>query len=518
LRSRTRDTLAALAALVALVGVSSLVRGGVPAAHAETLKVDIVNTSFVPPELSVAVGDTVTWTNKDPDTHSVVGGPMNSPDIPEGGSFSYTFAEAGDIRYSCRFHPYMEGVVHVGTGTGAAPPETGADHGADHAEGDMTAATTTTAPLPPPPRPAGTALGDGTHLAPLTTRADGVKVVHLHMTRVAWTVRPGLVKEAYTFNGTVPGPVIRVAEGDRVRIVVKNDLPIATGVHWHGMILPNAQDGVPGITQPAIRPGQTYVYEWTAVATGTHWYHAHSSGDDIGRGLYGVLEVVPKAGELPADRDYRLVVGDTNLGFVFNGHSFPATTRLAARVGERVHIRLVDAGDQSHPIHLHGMTFDVVAQDGIPDPHPRRMDTLLISPGQTFDIVATPTVEGAWLLHCHIFAHSHETTHDEAAMDSGTGGMTGLVTVLDVAPAPPPPPSTTAVTTTTPTTRSAPPPEPSSPLAASPAVARRSSSSRRTGVVLALALLAAAIGSARVATRRHATRRAGARKGGSAGA
>src|SRR4029079_2304462 len=142
----------------------------------------------------------------------------------------------------------------------------------------------------------GTDLGDGTVLAPFTY--DGaVKVFHLDMAPTTIEVAPGVTKPAYAFNGVVPGPVLRVNQGDRVRIVVTNDLPFATAVHWHGMILPNDQDGVPGITQPFIEPGTTYTYEWTAVATGTHWYHSHTSGRHIGKGLYGALEVVPKVGD-----------------------------------------------------------------------------------------------------------------------------------------------------------------------------------------------------------------------------
>lgn len=308
-----------------------------------------------------------------------------------------------------------------------------------------THATTTTSPSTPvsaagvaaPPR--GKALGDGTFLAPFTDR-NGVKVFQLTMMPLSWEVEPGKVFEAYTFNGLVPGPVIRVNEGDRVRVVVKNTLPISTGVHWHGMILPNAQDGIPGLTQRSIDPGQTYTYEWTAVATGTHWYHSHSSGSDIGRGLYGALEVVPKSGDFKADRDYRLIVGDTNLGFVLNGKSYPYTTPLAARVGEKVRFRLIGAGDQSHPMHLHGMPFTLVAQDGIPIEHPMKMDTLLISAGQTFDIIAEPTIEGRWLLHCHIFAHTHKPEMDPSHSMTGpvgqiAAGMTGITTSLDVSPA-----------------------------------------------------------------------------------
>jgi FtsP/CotA-like multicopper oxidase with cupredoxin domain len=198
------------------------------------------------------------------------------------------------------------------------------------------------------------------------------------------------------------------------------------------MILPNDQDGVPGLTQPYIEPGETYTYEWTAVATGTHWYHSHSSGRHIGKGLYGALEVVPKTGDFPADRDYRLLLGDTDLGFVINGRMFPSTTTLETKVGETVHLRIINTGDQVHAIHLHGTPFEVVAQDGNRIAVPAKMDTLTISPGQTFDLLAKEPNEGKWLLHCHIFAHSHMAMDEHEGDDTG---MTGMVTILDVAPA-----------------------------------------------------------------------------------
>jgi hypothetical protein len=147
-------------------------------------------------------------------------------------------------------------------------------------------------------------------------------------------------------------------------------------------------------------------------------------GRQIGRGLYGALEVTPKLGDFRADRDYHLFFGDTDLGFVINGRSFPNTIPLQSKVGERVHLRLFNAGDQAHPVHLHGFPFQVMAQDGIPLTYPQKMDTLLVSPGQTFDVLIVPQTPGRWLLHCHIFSHSE-----------GDNGMTGLVTTLDVADA-----------------------------------------------------------------------------------
>jgi len=507
----------AIAALLS-IGVWTAVQS-----HAATSTVTIQNFAFNPPDLTVHVGDTVTWTNQDSEVHAPQGGPINSPDLPQGASYSFTFNQLGDVNYICRIHTYMSGVVHVvdagattttAAPTTTAPPSTTATTApsttATTAPGGTTTTTTpgdtttTTAPPPPPPSggpgfqdvpddpsatyPPGTPgatmppptaapstttttappssgpppsyqdvpndpsggqkpgqattvaqhtggsnpndLGDGTQLAPYTNEG-GIKVFHLDMAPTTIEVAPGVTKDAYAFNGIVPGPVLRVNEGDRVRIVVTNHLPFATGVHWHGMILPNDQDGVPGITQPFIEPGETYTYEWTAVATGTHWYHSHTSGRHIGKGLYGALEVVPKTGDFAADRDYRMMLGDTDLGFVINGRQFPSTTPLVAKVGETVHLRVIDTGDQVHAIHLHGVPYDVVAQDGNKLAVPLKMDTLTISPGQTFDLLFKPVNPGKWLLHCHIFAHSHMSSDEPMAGDSG---MTGMVTIVDVAP------------------------------------------------------------------------------------
>lgn len=267
--------------------------------------------------------------------------------------------------------------------------------------------------------------GDGTTLAPHEQGADGIKEFRLLAAPVGWEVEPGKVRSGFAFNGTIPGPTIRVDEGDRVRIIVENRLAEGTGVHWHGMVLPHDQDGVPGITQKAIEPGQSHTYEWTAVSTGTHWYHSHFTGAQVGKGLYGSLEVVPRNGDRLVDRDYRLFIGDTDLGFVFNGKSYPATSPFPALVGERVRIRITNAGEQSHPIHLHGQPFDLVAQDGFDLATPITMDTLLVSTAQTFDIVIAALSPGRWLLHCHIFSHMHR---------AGEHDMTGLVTIFDVLP------------------------------------------------------------------------------------
>jgi FtsP/CotA-like multicopper oxidase with cupredoxin domain len=468
--------------LIALMAVvAAALRLAPSPARAATAEVTIKDFSFKPTETKVKKGDTVTWTNKEASsqTHTVIqddgafssdGNSTNDPnaEVKPGTSFTHTFdRDDTTYGYHCRLHTYMTGKVIVGKGTpaGAAPP-------APPTEEPAPEPTPTSGPLPPLPKglplppplgksapanrtaigpavavpvgrqqaaapapaayaptelPQGVSgrntLGDGTRLMPYTTDKDGVKEFHIRMAPITWTTTPGNTQTAYAFNGTIPGPVIRVNEGDRLRLIVSNNLPVPTSVHWHGMILPNEQDGVPGITQPLITPGTAYTYRWTAVATGSHWYHTHTSGKDEGLGLYGSLEIIPRTGDFPADHDYRVMIGDTYLGLVFNGKGFPYTYPLKAKVGEKVHIRLIDTGDQIHPIHIHGFPFQLVARDGIRLAVPEWMDTTLIGTGQTLDLIWQPMSAGNWLFHCHIFAHAH----DEA-------GMMGLVTVFEVAP------------------------------------------------------------------------------------
>jgi FtsP/CotA-like multicopper oxidase with cupredoxin domain len=284
------------------------------------------------------------------------------------------------------------------------------------------------APVAPQTSQEAVDLGDGTTLAPWNL-VDGQKVFELTLApkKQATTDGPAFLKDALSVNGSIPAPTIKVNQGDKLKIIVNNQMKEGSSIHWHGMDLPNEQDGVPGITQRTIRPGAQHIYEWTAISTGTHWYHSHMGGDQEGRGVFGALIIVPAVDDIPSDRDYTLIFSDGPLGFVINGKSFPSTTRLAARVGERVRIRLIGAGPEMiHSVHLHLGYFEVVAQDGNRLPQPFKADTQLLGIGQTFDLIWVPTRTGAWMLHCHIFSHSETSA-----------GMTGMVTLIDVAEANP---------------------------------------------------------------------------------
>ncbi|HET7565597.1 MAG TPA: multicopper oxidase domain-containing protein, partial [Gemmatimonadaceae bacterium] len=141
--------------------------------------------------------------------------------------------------------------------------------------------------------PAKTAGKGNQLLAPRLER--GVKVFELTARPIKWEVTPGQMADAWAYNDQVPGPQIRVREGDRVRIVLHNELPESTSIHFHGLEIPNDQDGVTFITQPPVKPGASYTYEFTVPNSGSHMYHSHhNSAKQVGMGLLGAFIVEPK--------------------------------------------------------------------------------------------------------------------------------------------------------------------------------------------------------------------------------
>lgn len=253
---------------------------------------------------------------------------------------------------------------------------------------------------------------------------DGVKIFELTAKKIQWETEPGKFVEAWAYNDQVPGPQIRVREGDRVKLVLHNQLPESTAVHCHGLELPNDQDGVPFITQPPIKPGQTYTYEFTVPNAGSHMYHSHhNSTKQVGLGLLGALIVEPKV-KGPYDDpdvDHVMVLNDGVHGYTFNGKSFPATEPIVTKLGQTLRIRFMNEGMMIHPMHLHGMHMTVIAKDGWPVPAPWRCDTLNVAPGERWDVIVKCNNPGTWAFHCHILPHA-ESEH----------GMLGMVTAVVV--------------------------------------------------------------------------------------
>jgi len=274
---------------------------------------------------------------------------------------------------------------------------------------------------------------------------DGIKVFDLTAQPVLWNILDDVTVTAWTYNGTVPGPMIRVTEGDRVRINFTNNLPESTTVHWHGITVPNAMDGVPGVTQEAIQPGETFTYEFEARPAGTFMYHSHVDGDvQVGIGLYAPFIIDPAQSNEPAPdvdvtlmlSEWRVVDGQTFPAmpmsgaepnyFTINGRAFPSTETITVQRGQRVRLRLIGIGQFVHPMHLHGIPFEVVAIDGYPVPEGARQtrDTLSVAPGERYDIEFVATEPGTWAFHCHIL---HHATNDGAE----PGGLTLVVNVIE---------------------------------------------------------------------------------------
>jgi len=254
---------------------------------------------------------------------------------------------------------------------------------------------------------------------------DGVKEFHLVAEEIEHEFAPGCRAKCWGYNGTTPGPTIEAVEGDRVRIYVTNRLPEHTSVHWHGLLLPSGMDGVGGLSQPQIQPGETYVYEFTLRQHGTHMYHPHADEMvQMAVGMMGMFIIHPRDGEPePIARDYVIllhnwalhpgtyrpdpsVMQDFDL-WTMNSKVFPAIEPLVARTGERVRVRIGNLSMWNHPIHMHGVQFHVTGSDGGRWPKGlwRPETTEIVGVGQTRDLefVAVP---GDWAFHCHMSHHT----------------------------------------------------------------------------------------------------------------
>jgi FtsP/CotA-like multicopper oxidase with cupredoxin domain len=250
---------------------------------------------------------------------------------------------------------------------------------------------------------------------------DGVKVFELTADEIEWEVSPGEVKQAYAYNGMVPGPTIRAELGDRIRIVLHNELSEPTTIHSHGMTVPADMDGVPVMSQDAVLPGESFTYEYTIRNTGSNMYHSHFNAQkQVPMGLLGAL-IVPDRDDPAVDHDVTMILNDGPLGFTMNGKGFPATAPITVERGETFRIRYMNEGLQIHPMHLHGMPQLVVAKDGHLLPRPHFEDTVLVAPGERVDVIVDATEPGMWAFHCHILNHAE-----------GPDGMFGMVTALVV--------------------------------------------------------------------------------------
>ncbi len=288
--------------------------------------------------------------------------------------------------------------------------------------------------------------------SPQDAQGQELREFNLVAKEVNWELAPGKTIRAWAYNGQVPGPELRVKEGDKVRVTFKNELPVATAIHWHGVDVPNAMDGVPGVTQEAVKPGETFVYVFIAKPAGTHFYHTHGSGagdeaTQMDRGLSGPFIIESRQEKPQFDREYTVILDDwivpgpemeeaapssphdahgsptqpsqEEMGpgeimeayntFTINGKAFPATQPLTVKQGERVRLRLINISSMSfHPMHLHGHQFKVVATDGNPVPEAAQLtkNAITVMPGESYDIEFIANNPGTWLFHCHELHHA----------------------------------------------------------------------------------------------------------------
>lgn len=316
-------------------------------------------------------------------------------------------------------------------------------------------------------------------------KTTATKEVHLETREIMWELTRGKRIKAMAYNGQIPGPELRFKEGERVRIVLRNSLSEPTTIHWHGVDVPNAMDGVPGISQKPVQPGATFVYEFEAKPAGTRWYHTHfEEHRQLDLGLYAPIIIEPGGPEVfPFDREYTLVLDDWVTGsgpaiarttegtaggrgrmggmmggmmsggmgrmmdrmmsgghmpaydtMSINGKAYPATEPLKVRKGERVRLRLINASaDHTHVIRLAGHRLQVTHTDGNPLTQAVEVDGVPIAPSERYDVQFVADKPGAWFLHClqagHITAgeqvlvmyEGREESKPEAAVESVRG-------------------------------------------------------------------------------------------------
>ncbi len=252
------------------------------------------------------------------------------------------------------------------------------------------------------------------------------KEFHLVAEPVQREFAPGMVANLWGYNGQSPGPTIEAVEGDKVRIFVTNKLPEHTTVHWHGMILPNGMDGVGGLTQPHIKPGKTFVYEFVLKRAGTFMYHPHSDEMvQVAMGMMGSFVVHPRDRKvMPVDRDFVFLVSafaidpgsylpkvsemtDFNM-WTWNSRVFPGIDTMPVRFGDRVRVRMGNLTMTNHPLHLHGHTFSVTGTEAgwIPESARWPEVTVDLPVGGMRAIEFVADAPGDWAFHCH---KSHHT-------------------------------------------------------------------------------------------------------------
>jgi len=386
-----------------------------------------------PAMVDVATGGSLTVKNAGTVVHNltVEGTDLKTADIDPGGSavLDVSSLKAGSYTISCAIPGHkgagMQAMLMVGSGGSggqASSSATPSRKAIDAADAVMKAPTD--AYVKQLTGGANTKGVGGQLLAP-TVLGDGTKEFDLTAKITDWEVEPGKTVKAWTYNGTVPGPTIKVQPGDKVRIVLDNQLPQSTVIHFHGLIVPNAMDGVPDVTQPPVKPGEKFTYEFVAQGPAVGMYHSHDYAEhQVPDGLLGAFLVgdEPLPAGVAVSQEVPMVLNDAGvIGLTLNGKSFPATAPVIAKQGEWVEVQYMNEGLQIHPMHLHGLPQLVIAKDGFAVPQPYTADTIAVAPGERYTVLVHATEPGVWAWHCHILTHAERDT-----------GMFGMVTTFIV--------------------------------------------------------------------------------------
>lgn len=412
-------------------------------AGAAPVAVSLTEFAIDPTPLSISAGGTLQVTNDGSVAHNlaVEHTELITSDLGAGESEGLAIGDLapGDYTVACLIPGHADSGMRAPLtvtegGVAAGSTDTTAHGGHDAMDYDAMEATMLDSMTAYPAETEGIGNQD---LEPTEILADGTIVFDLVAEITEWEVSPGEVVEAWTYNGTVPAPSIRIEVGDRVQFRLTNNLPMATDLHLHGLNTEFEFDGVAPYTQDPIETGETFVYEYTADEVAVAMYHPHfMSQVSMPNGMFGTIFVgdvpIPR-GEtigdevLPADlvvsQQIPMVLNDSGvIGYSLNGKSFPATAPIVGNVGDWIEITYFNEGSQVHPMHLHQFDQIVLARDGYPLDAPYVADVVTVAPGERYTVLVQLDRAGTWVYHCHILPH----------VESDEDGMFGMVTAVVV--------------------------------------------------------------------------------------
>jgi FtsP/CotA-like multicopper oxidase with cupredoxin domain len=282
-----------------------------------------------------------------------------------------------------------------------------------------------------------------TDVGDLPYEMDGnVKVFRLTAHVFQRQIAPDKTIDVWGFNGSAPGPTIQVTQGDTIRVYFKNELPEPSSIHWHGFEDLIGNDGMPGISQEPVMPGETFVYNFNIRQEGTFFYHSHMAMQEMA-GMLGAVIMHPSVPYRPhCDKDfvihlqeYAVLPNSTTPNtmmmefnwLLLNGKAGPATTPLIVRQGDRVRIRFVNLGMDHHPMHVHGHTFYITGTEGgrIPESAWWPGNTVLVGVAQARDVEFIADSPGDWMLHCHLPHHMMNQMSSQAGPTTRMAGFPG---------------------------------------------------------------------------------------------